>query len=376
MAKIAIYTYFPAYIGGGERYIMTIASALQEDHDVLLLCPNTEDYQKLSVLLDIDLSKVNFVEFHNNIKYKRALYNSYFNQTVMDYDIFLAMTNHIYAPTIGLGRINILLIQFPYPLPREHKLNLKSRIQQIFNLASYKLAIVYSDFAKKYVCKKMNQPTEIIYPPVEIENFQLIPYENKKNQILSVGRFIGSEDSKCQLEMVRFFRKMHDLYPDLGINYLCIGGERPESIHQEYLRKVKQESQGYPIKILTNITVEKLVELYSESKIFWHAKGYNAGNKNPEHTEHFGISTVEAMASGCIPMAFRAGGQLEIIEDNKNGFLWRDEDELIQKTVEILNNHDKALLLSANAYNKSIQFSSKRFKSEIRNLVDKLMLCN
>jgi glycosyltransferase involved in cell wall biosynthesis len=370
MAKIGVYTYFPAYIGGGERYIMTFASALQYEHDVSFLCGNPEEYQQLSKVLDIDLSKVKFIEFHGKPNYRKNLFNHYFDQKSLDYDIFVAMANHITPPSIGLGRKNVLHIQFPYPCTKRSLLNIKNLIRRFINVNLYKSAIVNSKFTKQYVEKKFHHQVEIIYPPVEIKNFKFIPYEQKKNQIISVGRFIGTEDSKRQLEMVVFFKKMHDLHPNLGVRYLCVGGERPEAIHQEYLNQVRQEVQDYPITILTNVSTSELVQLYSESRFFWHAKGFGIDTDNPEYTEHFGISTVEAMASGCIPLVYKAGGQIEIVKEGFNGYLWESEDELIQKMANLLTENEEAISLSQNAYFSSTNFSSERFRLEVRNCIN------
>ncbi len=40
--------------------------------------------------------------------------------------------------------------------------------------------------------------------------------------------------------------------------------------------------------------------------------------------EGFGISVVEAMARGCIPITFKRGGLPEIIDNNQNGILVDD----------------------------------------------------
>ncbi len=370
MSQIGIYTYFPPYVGGGERYIMTFANALQDEHDVSFLCSDIKGYQKLSEILKIDLSKVRFIEFHGNLNYKKYLFNNWFKKHALDYDVFVAMTNHIYPPTIGLGKKNILHIQFPYPCHASERFNPKRIIQKLFNQYSYNLTVVNSQFTKSHVAKKVQYLVEVIHPPVEVKSLKHIPYQQKKNQIISVGRFIGTKDSKCQLEMVQFFKKMHDSYPDLGIQYLCVGGERPEKIHQDYLKEVTREAQDYPIHILTDITIPEMVRLYSESKIFWHGKGYRTEHKHPEYTEHFGISTVEAMASGCIPVVYKAGGQLEIVKHGFNGYLWESGDELIQRTVDILTNPSESLLISENAHIRSEQFSLERFSLEVKSLIN------
>jgi len=36
--------------------------------------------------------------------------------------------------------------------------------------------------------------------------------------------------------------------------------------------------------------------------------------------EHFGITTVEAMAAGCVPLVYDSGGQAEIVSSGYNGY--------------------------------------------------------
>jgi glycosyltransferase involved in cell wall biosynthesis len=42
--------------------------------------------------------------------------------------------------------------------------------------------------------------------------------------------------------------------------------------------------------------------------------------------EHFGITVVEAMSAGCVPVAHDSGGPREII--GSSGFLWRTKEEI------------------------------------------------
>ena len=54
--------------------------------------------------------------------------------------------------------------------------------------------------------------------------------------------------------------------------------------------------------------------------------------------EAFGISVVEAMSRGCIPIVTKKGGLPEIIDDEVNGFIISkcDREELAQKITNII----------------------------------------
>ena len=59
--------------------------------------------------------------------------------------------------------------------------------------------------------------------------------------------------------------------------------------------------------------------------------------------EGFGISVVEAMARGCIPITFKKGGLVEIIQDGVNGFIVNNTEsvELAEKIDYAINYKEK-----------------------------------
>ena len=59
--------------------------------------------------------------------------------------------------------------------------------------------------------------------------------------------------------------------------------------------------------------------------------------EDPASIEHFGISTVEVMSSGVIPIALNRGGSLSIINNGVTGFLAGSSEEYIKSTLEMFN---------------------------------------
>lgn len=59
--------------------------------------------------------------------------------------------------------------------------------------------------------------------------------------------------------------------------------------------------------------------------------------------EGFGISVVEAMSRGCIPITFKKGGLLEIIKNEEDGFFADNvsDIELMNKINYVINYDNK-----------------------------------
>jgi len=93
---------------------------------------------------------------------------------------------------------------------------------------------------------------------------------------------------------------------------------------------LKKISEGYDIEFHVNMPHKEVLSFLEESKIYWHARGY--GETDPNEYENFGITTVEAMAAGCIPLVINLGAQPEIVQHKRTGYVWNNVEELVHYT--------------------------------------------
>ncbi len=355
--KIGIFDPYLDTLSGGEKYMLSVASCLGQEHDVFIFWDKDKeiDIKQASLKkLGLDLS---FVKFYLNIFDKKTSLLSRIIQS-RKFDLIIYLSDGS-VPIVGTQ----LYIHFQFPIRLINRKSLKTKLK----LSFVRGVICNSYFTKYFIDKEFGINSKVLYPPVVINNNAQI---KKENIILNVGRLHVDKNGsnyKKQDVMIKTFRKMiDDGLKDWGL--VMIVGIRSED--KTSVNKIKKMSEGYPIKIIDNPSNGKLWESYSKAKIYWHATGFGEDlEKYPERAEHFGISTVEAMGSGAVPVVINEGGQKEIVENDKSGFLWNTLKDLATRTNNLIK--DKKLLeeMSINAVNRSKVFSGERFCNDLKNLI-------
>jgi len=350
--RLGIFDPYLDTLGGGERYCLSLAEAmLKQGWQVDLFWSEMAIKEKLTEKFGLGLERLNFVNYQpaNCHLWQRRQFES-------KYDALFWISD---------GSLPFLFakrnwLHFQVPFKNVLRLNLINRVK----LKRIEKIICNSRFTKSFIDGQLKTQSIVIYPPVDITPIQP---GKKENLILSVGRFSQLLQSKRQDVLVEAFKRM--IGDGLkGWKLVLAGGS--EVGGKEYVEKLKNLSQGYPIIIKENISFNQLLDLYAKAKIFWLASGFDINEKQtPEKVEHFGMTTVEAMAAGAVPVVIAKGGQREIVERNKNGLLWQTPEELVQLTEELIKNRKVMKKLSENAILRSKDFSKEKFVEKISNLL-------
>ncbi|MBI2010525.1 MAG: glycosyltransferase [Candidatus Chisholmbacteria bacterium] len=223
--------------------------------------------------------------------------------------------------------------------------------------------LCFSNYTKKYIDQEFGTKSQVIYPAVSPPSSTL----PKQNIILSVGRFTPMLHQKNQLFLVKTFIKFEKKLPDWKL--VLVGGTEKGS--DTLLKQIKTKAQGHSIDIKTDVTGKTLHHLYAQAKLYWHAAGFGQNlAASPEKAEHFGISIVEAMGNGTVPLVFAAGGPTEIVTP-QSGVLWRSQAELIRHTLTLVASDSRRLRLAAAAKKRASFFNSDRFCQSVYALVNK-----
>lgn len=139
---------------------------------------------------------------------------------------------------------------------------------------------------------------------------------------------------------------------------------------EENLKSLEKAAAGYPIEIIKSPAFGRLKDLYGKAKFFWSAAGFGEDEvKNPQKVEHFGITTVEAMAGGAVPLVFAAGGAKEIVENEKDGLTWQNVGELLKFTRGLIKDGKKLRSLAKSARKKAEEFSYAKFNQRTSTVI-------
>lgn len=334
------------HLGGGERYMLTLAKVLENlGYQIFFSWDNLEEISTLSRMLGLELKNPQLDPQVKELYFKGNAIAMY--QATRQYDVVTYLSDGS-IPLLG-SHCNILHMQVPFHGVKGRSLANKLKLSQI------KHVIVNSNFTKQIVDQEYGMNSVVLYPPVA----QISSTAKKTNQILSVGRFEPSLNAKKQDILIEAMRELSPKLP--GWRLALSGG----SSSDQWIANLKLKANGLPIDFYPNATHEKLAELYSTSRIYWHAAGYGIDeHKNPELTEHFGISTVEAISAGCVPLVVPYGGQREIV--TSQDLQWETIGELVEKTQRLIANLDHVDYLNSFQID---QYSADQFAHNFGRLI-------
>ena len=186
-----------------------------------------------------------------------------------------------------------------------------------------------------------------ITPGVDRELFSPDLSVKKENIFLSIGRI---QEQKGQLETLEFLNNFKKIENDFKC--IFIGGPSGK-YGNEYLDNLKQTVEDFNldkhVKFLDSLPQTKIIELLNKSKLLIHTSQF----------ETFGLVAIEANTMGVPVLTTNNGSLMEIIENNKNGYL---SEKLIDGNVNnfvknLLNDEEKFKEVTNHCFEKSKKYS-------------------
>ena len=382
MKSVGIYNLYWDTMGGGEANAGALAEELSKKYEVTLLGPTEPNINVFSQHLGVDLSACSFQKATNDDEASLAS---------RQFDIFV---NHTWmSSAVNEAASGVYLVMFPgnprrfrsyvrsgafrglwvtarvlsFFLPRLNRYTnaFKRRIHSTQWLDSYQQFYSISPFTADWTSRLWRKQSKILWPPASRENKE----RPKEKIILSVGRFFSPESGHCkrQLELVEAFRALYSSGEVEGWRLVLAGGCAP--VGRDYYLEVRRAAQGLPIDVCINLPGPDLEDLFSRSSLYWHATGYGQSERKfPVRFEHFGISVVEAMAAGVVPLVLGNGGPAHTVRNEIDGLHWNSLKDLTEVTSRLMTDAQKMEEFSASAQKRATEFDRATFGNSVREL--------
>lgn len=215
-----------------------------------------------------------------------------------------------------------------------------------------------SEFSCKVIQKAFGIDSILLSPPVDVDFFRntaLLPYlsNNRKDVILVVARFHPSKKIENAIRLAKLLKQYQ-----IGSGMKIVGNLPPS--RYGYYSYLKQMVQDYNltdyVTFEINVSFSKLLALMQDSKIYFH----------PLPGEPFGISTVEAMSAGLIPVVPDIGGHTEFVPSKYQFHTFGEGVEAIASALNAPNS--ERILISDSVRKYSIQNFIQRFQQVVNSL--------
>ena len=219
---------------------------------------------------------------------------------------------------------------------------------------SRSLLLTNSSFSRNVIRRYIRSDALVIYPPVEVDDYLRVSKNlDREDAVISISRFSPEKN----LHLIPFIAKQ---LPD--ISFYVVGSVRGFR-SMEYYNRISELIKKMAlknVKLYPNASYKKKLEILSRCKVFLHLMPY----------EHFGISVVEGMASGCIPVVHKSGGQwLDIVKKGRYGVGYGELSpyKIVKAIKRAISSWDRDLIdkLAKGAH----RFSSSEFRKKIKKTV-------
>ncbi len=209
-----------------------------------------------------------------------------------------------------------------------------------------------SRFMKRILKRYLGWNAIVLHPPIRIDEFYTS--RSKENVVIAVSRYVpGKELYKVLLVAKRV--------PDA--KFIVIGRTYDKG-HLSTLLKMRDSLRLQErVEFLTDVPRGQLLELLSRAKVYLHTK----------KREPFGMSVVEVMASGCVPVVPREGGPWTDILAEKNGvygFSYKSVNEAAMHIKRLILKNSLCETISKRCVERAKSFNKKIFHRKIIRIVE------
>jgi len=356
--------------GGMSVYVQQISKYLSENHNVTVVTG-----EKADSFTDKNLEFISLDIFESelNVEDKEIYLQEFKNKLVdsLDLNSFDVIHAHYWLSGLVAKEIsNELNIPFIFT---SHSLGIfldgynKERVDcEKIVMTSTNLVTASSVFETMLIAdtyKIDENKIKKITPGVDRKIFIPDLSVEKENIILSIGRI---QEQKGQLQTIEFLNNFKKIQNDFKCYF--VGG--PSGKHgNEYLHELKQTIKDFNldkhVEFLGDLPQTEIIELFKKAKLLIHTSKF----------ETFGLVAIEANTMGVPVLTTNNGSLMEIIENNKNGYL---SENLIDSNVNnfvnnLFNNVTKYEEIHLYCIEKSKKYDWMKTANELESLYQQLV---
>ena len=356
--------------GGMSIYVQQISRYLSDNHNVTVVTGEKAESFKDN---NLEFISLNIFESDLNVEDKEVFLQEFKNKLEESLDLKSFDVIHAHYWLSGLIAKEISN-EFDIPFVfTSHSLGVfldgynKERVDcEKIVMTSSNIVTASSEFENMLIAdtyKVEENKIKKVTPGVDKEIFSPDPSVKKENIFLSIGRI---QEQKGQLQTLEFLNNFKKIEND----FKCIfvggpSGKYGEEYLLELKRTVKDFNLDKHVEFLDNLPQTKIIELLNKSKLLIHTSQF----------ETFGLVAIEANTMGVPVLTINNGSLMEIIENNKNGYL---SENLIDKDVNnfvrnLLNEDKKFEEVSLKCIEKSKKYDWENTSEILQNIYKELV---
>ena len=182
-----------------------------------------------------------------------------------------------------------------------------------------KLIIANSDYTAATAARCINADIDVVYPPVPSVFFQdsmpAVSRKPREDSVVTVSRF-GLDKGLERVPIIAKMVRSKATFKVLGL----LHDPRAYALVESRVRRL---GVGGRVTLQVNAPRTEVKNALKASKLYLHTM----------MGEHFGISIVEAMAAGCIPIVHNSGGMTEFVPPEYRYETLKEAAEIIDRSL-------------------------------------------
>ena len=217
--------------------------------------------------------------------------------------------------------------------------------------AAHNLTLANSEWTAAGLEREQGIAARVLYPPV-LDPGEGLPWEQRHNSVLCIGRFSGSKRIERAISIVQRLRA-HALP---GARLIIVGS----AVDREYttrLRRLAARDRDW-IDIREDLSRADVNRLIGECRY----------GVQPAIDEHFGMATAEMARGGCLPFAHDSVGSPEVL-GGQRALLWQTDDEAVARISAVARDPSLCDELRSTLRRHTRRFSVEVFVDEFRTIV-------